>query len=327
MNDILKVENLKKYFPVTRGVLKRKVGDVKAVDDISFTLKAKETLGVVGESGCGKSTLGRTVLRLYDATSGKITFENQSVNDLSRSELRAMRKNMQMIFQDPYSSLPPRMTIFQAMREALDTHGIGTSFENKREITKELLHRVGINKNSLEKYPHEFSGGQRQRIGIARALSLNPKLIVCDEAVSALDVSIQSQVLNLLVELQEERDLSYIFISHDLSVVRHVSDRIMVMYLGKVVELTEADAIYQQPLHPYTRSLIASIPEPDPAKKFDANTLLKGELPSPMNPPTGCRFHTRCPHAKDICKTKEPELKNAPGETNHLVACHFTKEV
>lgn len=323
MSDyLLEVKNLKMHFPIHGGVFWRRVGTVYAVDDVSFKIKAGETVGLVGESGCGKTTLGRTILRLYDPTGGDVIFAGKNMSQLSRRKLRDLRRDMQMIFQDPFESLNSRQTIGDILEEPFIIHGIGTPEERKREV-KKLLNRVGLSGSITGLFPHEFSGGQRQRIGIARAIALKPKLIICDEPVSALDVSIQSQVLNLLLELQQEMELTYLFIAHDLAVVKHISDRIAVMYLGKIVEYTDADTIYQKPLHPYTRALISAIPIPDPTvtkKKL----ILKGDVPSAINPPSGCRFHTRCPIMIDRCKTDEPQLcsvQDSPAE-EHLVACH-----
>jgi oligopeptide/dipeptide ABC transporter ATP-binding protein len=321
---LLDVKNLKMHFPVKGGLFQRQVDTIYAVDDISFYIKAGETLGLVGESGCGKSTLGRAVLRLYKPTAGEILFEGKDIAKLEGVPLRAKRRDMQMVFQDPYASLNPRQTVGKILQDPLEVHGIGTPQERREEVER-LLVRVGLPASAAGKYPHEFSGGQRQRVGIARAISLKPKLIICDEAVSALDVSIQSQVLNLLMELQQELRLTYLFISHDLAVVRHISDRVAVMYLGKIVELTDADTIYSTPAHPYTRALLSSIPEPDPETRFKKRQILSGDVPSPMRPPSGCRFHTRCPYVQDVCRTVEPPLADFPGTKlgAHLVACHF----
>jgi oligopeptide/dipeptide ABC transporter ATP-binding protein len=283
-------------------------------------VKSGETLGLVGESGCGKTTVGRAIMRLYPPSDGDVLFQGKSMSLLRHKELRELRRNMQMIFQDPFESLNSRHTIGEILEEPFLIHGIGTPEERKAKI-KNLLDRVGIPEDAAIRFPHEFSGGQRQRIGIARAVALNPHLIICDEPVSALDVSIQSQILNLLLELQEDMGLTYIFIAHDLSVVRHISDHLAVMYLGKIVEYTDADTIYEKPLHPYTQTLISAIPVPDPAIKKEKR-VLQGDVPSPVNPPSGCRFHTRCPVMRDRCKTEEPILAASPGKA-HLVACHY----
>jgi oligopeptide transport system ATP-binding protein len=314
---LVQVKALKKYFPVKQGLFARVSGYVKAVDNISFDINEKETLGLVGESGCGKTTAGRTIIRLYDATAGEVVFENRNVFKLNREELRRMRRNMQVIFQDPYGSLNPRMTVGNIVGEALTVHKIAKGKE-RREIVKKLLHEVGLSPAHINRYPHEFSGGQRQRIGIARALALKPRFIVCDEPVSALDVSIQAQIINLLEQLQEDYGLSYLFIAHDLSVVEHISDRVAVMYLGKIVEMAKGDELYKNPMHPYTRALLAAIPVPDPTTKRE-RIILAGDVPSPVNPPSGCRFHTRCKYAMDICKQYEPALYDMGSK--HFVAC------
>ena len=318
MNEtLLDVRDLKMHFPVSGGLLSRVVGQVYAVDGVSFSVRKGETLGIVGESGCGKSTLGKAILQLYRPTSGTVLFNNENLNNLSDYQLKSRRRQVQMIFQDPYESLDPRMTIEEILSEPFIIHKMGDKIQRK-QWAKELLAKVGLPPSGIDRYPHEFSGGQRQRIGIARAVALRPQLILCDEPVSALDVSVQSQILNLLVDLQNEMGLSYIFIAHDLAVVKHMSDRIAVMYLGKIVELADADLIYKQPLHPYTQALIASIPEPDPAHRHVLKAL-EGEVPSPINPPSGCHFHTRCPFATPECKTKIPVLRSI-GQTS--VACH-----
>ena len=314
---LLEIKNLKKYYPVTAGLFKRKVGDVKAVNGISLTLKKGETFGLVGESGCGKSTAGRTILRLNDVTEGQILFEGKDITKLEGSKLRKFRQNFQMVFQDPYASLNTKMMVGRIVDEPIRNFSNKSSKQLKPEIMS-LLKRVGLREEDYYKYPHEFSGGQRQRIGIARALALNPKLIIADEPVSALDVSIQSQVLNLLKDLQKEFGLTYLFIAHDLSVVKHMSDRIGVMYLGNLVEVGDKNAIYEEPLHPYTQALNSAIPEPDPLKKKE-RIILQGDLPSPQNPPSGCVFHTRCPMAMEKCKEIVPELKEV--RPNRQVAC------
>lgn len=318
---LVSVKNLKKYFPIKSGVLfSREVSAVKAVDDISFDIYRGETLGLVGESGCGKSTTGRTILQLHHATAGSVQYQGQELTELGRGQLREMRREMQIIFQDPYASLNPRMTIERIVAEPLLVHGIGTADSRRKRVT-ELLERVGLNPYYADRYPHEFSGGQRQRIGVARALALDPSFIVCDEPISALDVSIQAQVVNLLQELQKELGLTYLFIAHDLSMVRHICDRVAVMYLGKVVELAESEELYTNPLHPYTQALLSAVPIPDPEVEGNRQRIiLKGDLPSPANPPVGCNFNTRCPVAVDVCYEMEPDLIEVlPG---HWVACH-----
>jgi oligopeptide transport system ATP-binding protein len=319
---LLKVEGLKKHFPITGGILGRPVNYVKAVDGVSFQVKKGETLGIVGESGCGKSTTGRMLMRLIDPSEGKVTFEDKELTSLSKADMRKIRRDIQMVFQDPYASLNPRHTVEKILEEPLIVHGIGSAKERKKKV-HELLEIVGLSSYHAKRYPHQFSGGQRQRIGIARALMTQPKLIIADEPVSALDVSIQAQVLNLMKELQEEFDLTYIFIAHDLGVVRHISDRVGVMYLGRMVELSESENLYEKPLHPYTQALLSAVPIPDPA--FERDTiLLQGDIPSPSNPPAGCAFHTRCPHAMDVCKSKTPEFQeHLPG---HYVACHLYED-
>lgn len=318
---LLEVKNLKKYFPITQGILiQRKVADVKAVDGISLYVNEGETLGLVGESGCGKSTTGRTILQLYRPTEGEVLFRGKDLAKLKGEELRKMRADMQMIFQDPYASLNPRMTVGDIIAEPLEVHNIAKGKE-KQERVKELLAVVGLNPYFVNRYPHEFSGGQRQRIGIARAIAVQPDFIVCDEPVSALDVSIQAQVINLLEELQEKFHLTYLFIAHDLSVVRHISDRVAVMYLGKIVEMTDRNTLYENPLHPYTRALLSAVPIPDPViEEKRERIILVGDVPSPVNPPSGCRFHTRCPLAIPICKQVAPEWRDVGG--GHFVECH-----
>ncbi len=316
---LLSVRDLTKYFPITGGLFSRIVGHVKAVDGVSFDLLRGETMGLVGESGCGKTTTGRAVLRLIEPTSGSIKFEGKEIVKLPKSEMRALRREMQIIFQDPFGSLNPRMSVGEIIEEPLDIHHIGNRHEREKRV-KELLEVVGLASYHMRRYPHEFSGGQRQRVGIARALALNPKLIVADEPVSALDVSIQSQILNLLEDLQKEFGLTYLFIAHGLNVIRHISDRVGVMYLGAMVEIADAEEIYRKPLHPYTEALFSAIPIPNPMLKRE-RIILQGDVPSPVNPPSGCRFHTRCPIAQEQCKADRPIIKESfPG---HWVACHF----
>jgi oligopeptide transport system ATP-binding protein len=316
---ILEVFNLVKYFPITGGFFSRTVGNVKAVDGVSFFVRHGETLGIVGESGCGKSTTGRVILRLLEPTSGQAFFEGEDVFALKGKAVRKLRRKMQIIFQDPYSSLNPRMTVGELVGEPLKIHGI-MNLADRRIRVDELLEVVGLNAYHHNKYPHEFSGGQRQRVGIARALALNPRLIVCDEPVSALDVSIQSQVLNLLKDLQREFQLAYMFISHNLSVVKHISDRVGVMYLGKMVEMTDTDALFASPQHPYTKSLLSAIPNMDAASKTE-RIILKGDVPSPVNVPSGCRFHTRCRYQFDRCRVEDPGFRDIGSD--HFVACHL----
>lgn len=316
-SDLLVVKNLKKYFPVRSGVMQKVTNHVKAVDDVSFTVQQGETLGMVGESGCGKTTIGRAILRLVEPTAGEVAFEGKDVVKMTDRELKPLRRDMQIIFQDPYASLNPRMPIGESVMEGLNIHKIGTPQE-RWEMAINMLKKVGLEEYHARRYPHEFSGGQRQRIGIARALALKPKFIVCDEPVSALDVSIQSQVLNILKDLQAEFGLTYLFIAHNLSVVEHISDRVAVMYLGKMVELTDRDSLYKEPLHPYTQALLSAIPVSHPSEKR-SRTILKGDVPSPLNPPTGCRFHTRCPIAIEKCSQEEPEFREV--RTGHYVAC------
>jgi oligopeptide transport system ATP-binding protein len=323
-DDLLVVKDLKKYFPITAGVFSRHVGDVKAVDGIDFTIRRGETLGLVGESGSGKTTAGRVILRLTPATSGEVIFEGRDILKLSRSELRSVRKEMQIIFQDPYASLNPRMTVGDIIREPLAIHNIakGKAAETRAQ---ELLRLVGLQPYHANRYPHEFSGGQRQRIGIARALAVDPKFIVADEPVSALDVSIQAQVINLLQDLQQQLGLTFLFIAHDLSVVRHISTRVAVMYVGKIVEIADRDQLYRNPLHPYTQALLSAIPIPDPSvESRRKRIILSGDIPSPVNPPSGCRFHTRCPIAFDRCKTEVPAFKEY--DKGHQAACHWVEE-
>jgi oligopeptide transport system ATP-binding protein len=318
---ILEVANLVKHFPIKSGVLfDHEIGRVRAVDDVSFTVRAGETLGLVGESGCGKTTLSRTVLQLIEPTSGSVRFEGSEVIGLGSRKLRDLRPRMQMIFQDPYASLNPRKRVAQIVGDPIRMHGVASG-SGVRERVQELLERVGLNPEHYNRFPHEFSGGQRQRIGIARALSVNPKLIIADEPVSALDVSIQAQIINLLEDLQNEFALTYVFVAHDLGVVRHVADRIAVMYLGKIVELGPADDVYSNPIHPYTVSLLSAVPIPDPrANATREQVVLEGDVPSPANPPPACRFHTRCPRATEICSEVEPQLVNYGND--HWAACH-----
>jgi oligopeptide transport system ATP-binding protein len=319
---LVRLENLTKHFPITRGiVVQRQVGAIQAVDKISFEIRKGETLGLVGESGCGKSTAGRTILQLYRPTSGKVYFKGEDLTTLQGEQLRRIRRDMQIIFQDPYASLNPRMTVGNIIAEPLEVHRIGSARERKERV-RELLRLVGLNPYFINRYPHEFSGGQRQRIGVARALALQPEFIVCDEPISALDVSIQAQVVNLLEELQEKFGLTYLFIAHDLSMVKHISDRTAVMYLGKIVELADRDELYNNPLHPYTQALLSAVPIPDPIKERKRERIiLTGDVPSPANPPSACRFHTRCPLAVEVCSQIEPEWREVTPD--HWVACHL----
>ena len=317
---ILSVRDLKKYFPIKAGVLQKTVGHVKAVDGVSFDIVKGETLGIVGESGCGKSTTGRAIIRLFEKTGGDVYFNGKEVHSLNHKELRAIRPKMQMIFQDPYSSLNPRMTVGQIVGEALLDHGIITDKVELRKKVMKTIEECGLASYHIDRYPHEFSGGQRQRIGIARALALDPDFIIADEPVSALDVSIQAQIINLLMDLQKERGFTYLFISHDLSVVEHISTRVGVMYLGSMVELANKKDMYKNPLHPYTQALLSAAPVPDPTAERK-RIILTGDIPSPANPPSGCKFHTRCPYVMPICKTDIPEFKDRGNK--HFVACHL----
>ncbi len=319
--ELLRVVNLKTYYPANKSFFKDNIKYIKAVDSVSFSVNQGETLGLVGESGCGKSTIGRSILRLEEVTSGEIWYQNKNILTLSDEEMRKFRQEMQIIFQDPFSSLNPKMTVGEIVGEPLLVHKISSGKERDKRV-QEILELVGLRGFHSKRYPHEFSGGQRQRIGIARALAVNPKLIICDEAVSALDVSIQAQVLNLLSNLQKEMDLTYIFIAHGLATVKHISNRICVMYLGKIVELADSEELYNKPLHPYTQALISAIPEPDPEMKKQ-RIVLEGDVPSPIDPPSGCRFHTRCSYCMDICKIEEPEFVDKVD--NHFVACHLVK--
>jgi oligopeptide/dipeptide ABC transporter ATP-binding protein len=320
---LLEVTDLKKHFPIRKGLLTRTVGQVHAVDGVSFSIADGETLGVVGESGCGKSTLGRTILRLMRPTSGTVKLRGIDITDLSDTALRPYRREMQIVFQDPYSSLNPRMTAGRIVGEPLIIHNVGSTGDREARVAS-LFERVGLPADSMAKYPHQFSGGQRQRIGIAKALALNPSLIICDEPVSALDVSIQAQVVNLLIDLQQEFGLSYLFIAHDLAVVKHISHRVAVMYLGRIVELTDKKSLFTQPLHPYSEALLSAIPVPNPKANREGRVILTGDVPSPINPPSGCHFHTRCPYATDRCRTDIPALREVkPG---HLVSCHLHDE-
>ncbi|NJN15299.1 MAG: dipeptide ABC transporter ATP-binding protein [Oscillochloris sp.] len=318
-NNLLEVKDLKKYFPIKGGILRRTVASVKAVDGVSFTVRRGETLGIVGESGCGKTTTGRTVLRLEQANSGEVLFEGKDVLKAGGRQMKSLRRDMQIVFQDPYASLDPRITIAESIAEGLVIHNIGNPKE-RQERVREVMARVGLHTAQMNRFPHEFSGGQRQRVGIARALIMEPKLIVCDEPVSALDVSIQSQVLNLLKSLQREFGLTYLFIAHNLAVVEHISDRVGVMYLGKMVELSGREDLFREPLHPYTKALISAIPNPDPTSRRE-RIVLQGDVPSPINPPAGCRFHPRCWIARDICREQEPALEEK--KKGHWAACHF----
>lgn len=321
---LLEINDLKMHFPISEGIIfQRKVGAVKAVDGLNFTIKKGETLGMVGESGCGKSTTGRAILQLYRPTHGSVKFKGTDLTKLKGEDLRKMRRHVQIIFQDPYASLNPRMTVGNIIGEPLEVHGLASG-KARQDRVRELLSIVGLNPNYVNRYPHEFSGGQRQRIGIARALAVEPEFIVADEPVSALDVSIQAQVVNLLEDLQNKFGLTYLFIAHDLSVVKHISDRIAVMYLGKMVELANSADLYEQPIHPYSQALLSAIPIPDPIlEEKRQRIILEGDVPSPINPPEGCHFRTRCPLAQEVCKTEPPFVEHRPG---HFAACHFAKE-
>ena len=329
---LLDVKELKKWFPIQKGFLKKVVGNVKAVDDVTFYLREGETLGLVGESGCGKTTVSRTVIRLYEPTAGSAYFRTSlfsrdgqpelvNIFDLSKDQVKRIRREISMIFQDPINSLNPRMSIFDIVSEPMVIHGMAGGSEMEDTVVS-LLQRVGLRKEHIRRYPHEFSGGQRQRIGIARALSLNPKIIFCDEPVSALDVSIQAQTLNLLQDLQTDFNLAYVFVAHDLSVVQHISDRVAVMYVGKIAEMAPSDALYNEPLHPYTEALMSSVPKPDPLYESQ-RIIMQGEVADPSNPPSGCYFHPRCRYAKDICTTQEPEFREL--KPDHFVSCHFAE--
>ncbi|MEO7297334.1 MAG: dipeptide ABC transporter ATP-binding protein [Verrucomicrobiota bacterium] len=320
--NLLEIKNLKVHFPVKHGLFSRVNAHVKAVDDVSFAIEPRETLGLVGESGCGKTTLGRAIVKLVEPTSGSILFEEKDIAKMSGRELRSIRRGLQMIFQDPVGSLNPRMTVEEIIGEALDIHKLTPDSTGRKKRIGELLQAVGLNETHSERYPHEFSGGQRQRIGIARALAVEPKIIICDEPVSALDVSVQAQIINLLQDLQQEHGLAFLFIAHDLAVVKHISRRVMVMYLGKIVELGPSTAVVEEPKHPYTQALISAVPVVDPDSKRQ-RIVLPGDVPSPINPPSGCPFHPRCPIAQDICKINLPPLREiTPG---HWAACHFAK--
>ena len=323
-DNLLDVRDLRVYFPIKGGVLLRAKGENKAVDGVTIEIGHGETLGLVGESGCGKSTLGKAIVRLLEPTSGEIEFAGRKLTHLSAKAMKPIRRDLQMIFQDPAESLNSRHTVGSLISEAFEIHGVG-DVEWRRTRVLELLEQVGLPASARDRYPFEFSGGQKQRIGIARAIALEPKLVVCDEPVSALDVSIQSQILNLLLDLQQSMGLSYLFIAHDLAVVKHISDRIAIMYLGQLMEMGGADKVYAHPKHPYTRALIAAIPEPDPARRGRAKVVLEGDVPSPIDPPSGCVFHTRCPHAETQCKTEKPQLRDviASDGVSHQVACHF----
>jgi oligopeptide transport system ATP-binding protein len=328
---LLDVRDLRMHFPIHRGVVwQRQVGSVRAVDGVSFAIRRGETLGLVGESGCGKTTVGRCIVRLYQPTGGDVVFDGRDLTGMGGREIRRMRRRVQMIFQDPYSSLNPRMTVHDTLYEALDVHHLAVGREKRENRIEQLLKTVGLNPNFSDRYPHEFSGGQRQRIGFARALAVEPEFIVCDEPVSALDVSIQAQILNMLTRLQRQLGLTYLFIAHDLAVVRHISDRVAVMYLGRIVEIADRYTIYERPLHPYTRALLSAIPVPDPeVEQRRQRIVLTGDVPNPASPPNGCRFHPRCPWAEDACSKQEPALVKVGIEqgAEHVVACHLWREV
>ncbi len=316
---LLEVENLRKYFPIRRGLFRRSAGSVRAVDGVSLQVHSGETLGVVGESGCGKSTMGRSILRLIEPTSGKVWFQGQDILKLTKPQMRDLRRDMQIVFQDPYASLNPRYTIFQTLSEPMEIHNLYTPGERRQRVHS-MLERVGLDPSYASRFPHEFSGGQRQRVGIARALMLHPKLMILDEPVAALDVSVQSQVINLLEDLQEEFNLTYIFVAHNLSVVKHISDRILVMYLGRMAELASPQDLFHEPLHPYTQALFSAVPVPNPRAKRE-RIILKGDLPSPASPPSGCVFHTRCPIAQELCQQQVPEWREV--RPKHYAACHL----
>ena len=332
-NVLLEVKGLKKYFPIQKGLLRRTVGHVKAVDDVNFYVRQGETLGLVGESGCGKSTAGRSIIRLYEPTAGQVLFNSRTLGsndsgkmvnllDLNADQMKIIRREISMVFQDPINSLNPRMTVSDIVGEPMEIHGL--TGPDSEEVVVRLLERVGLRPDHMRRYPHEFSGGQRQRIGIARALSLNPQLVICDEPVSALDVSIQAQTLNLLQDLQQDFNLSYVFVAHDLSVVEHISDRIAVMYVGKIAEMANAEALYSKPLHPYTEALLSAVPKADPLYQSD-RIVMQGDVADPSNPPSGCYFHPRCRYAIDVCKTQNPEFREL--KPDHFVACHRAEEL
>jgi len=324
VGNLLEVKGLKKHFPIRKGFFNRQVGAVRALDGVDLNIVGGETLGLVGESGCGKSTLGRVLLRLLPATAGEVLFDQTNVLTCDNRTMKQLRRNLQIVFQNPYASLDPRMTVSQIVAEPLEVHRVARGRELRQQVVK-LLELVGLSAEMVDRYPHEFSGGQRQRIGIARALALRPRLIVADEPVSALDVSVQAQILNLLIDLKREFQLTYLFIAHNLDVVRYISDRIAVMYLGKIVEFGKCEEVYEQPLHPYTQALISAAPVPDPSFDRSKRILLQGDLPSPANPPPGCSFHTRCPIAQDRCKVDIPELREI--KTGHFSACHFAEDL